>query len=56
MGSFAWFLKWVGYSVPGKPSEAMEEASRMPVGMQFVLITLIIMTVCSSVIAASWLG
>ncbi len=56
VGSFAWFLKWVGYSVPGKPSEAMAEASRMPVGMQFVLITLIIMTVGSSVIAASWLG
>lgn len=56
VGCFAWFLKWVGYSVPGKPSETMEAASPLPVGMAFVLIVLVVMAVCSSVIAASWLG
>lgn len=56
VGCFAWFLKWVGYSVPGKPSETMAAASPLPAGMTFVLTVLIIMSVCSSFIAASWLG
>ncbi|MDR3438347.1 hydrogenase 4 subunit D [Telmatospirillum sp.] len=56
VGCFAWFLKWVGYSVPGKPSETMAAASPLPVGMQFVLVALVVMSVCSSFIAASWLG
>jgi hydrogenase-4 component D len=56
VGSFAWFLKWVGYSVPGKPSEAMAAAAPLPSGMRVVLIVLIVMSVCSSAIAASWLG
>lgn len=56
VGCFAWFLKWVGHSVPGKPSETMAAASPLPGGMQFVLIALVIMSVCSSFIAASWLG
>jgi len=53
---FAWILSWVGYSVPGKPSDAVEAASPLPAGMTFVLGALIIMTLCSSFIAASWLG
>lgn len=56
VGSFAWFLKWVGYSVPGKPSEVMAVAQPVPLQIQIVLIVLIIMSVCSSFIAASWLG
>jgi hydrogenase-4 component D len=56
IGAFAWFLKWIGYSVPGEPSEAMAAASPVPRRMQIVLIVLIVMSVCSSVIAASWLG
>jgi hydrogenase-4 component D len=56
IGAFAWFLKWIGYSVPGEPSEAMAAASPVPLPMRIVLIVLIIMSVCSSVIAASWLG
>lgn len=56
VGCFAWFLKWVGYSVPGKPSETMAAASPLPRAMQVVLILLVIMSVCSSFIAASWLG
>jgi hydrogenase-4 component D len=55
VGSFAWFLKWVGYSVPGKPSEAVVAASPLPIGMKVVLIALVILSVCSSAIAASWL-
>jgi hydrogenase-4 component D len=56
IGSFAWFLKWVGAAVPGKPSEAMAAAAPLPRGMQLVLIVLVVMSVCSSAIAASWLG
>jgi hydrogenase-4 component D len=56
VGCFAWILSWVGYSVPGKPSDAVEAASPLPAGMTFVLGALIIMTLCSSFIAASWLG
>ncbi|HEY0328465.1 MAG TPA: hydrogenase 4 subunit D [Rhodopseudomonas sp.] len=56
VGSFAWFLKWVGWSVPGRPSEAVAAASPVPFSMQIVLVTLIIMALCSSFIAAIWLG
>lgn len=56
IGCFAWFMKWVGYSVPGKPSDAVQAASPLPAGMTFVLGVLVIMAVCSSFIAASWLG
>lgn len=56
VGAFAWFLSWVGYVVPGKPSAAVAEAAPLPAGMTFVLGALIVMTVCSSFIAASWLG
>jgi hydrogenase-4 component D len=56
VGSFAWFLKWVGWSVPGRPSEAVAAAAPVPLSMQIVLVVLIIMAVCSSFIAATWLG
>ncbi len=56
VGSFAWFLKWVGWSVPGRPSEAVATAAPVPLSMQIVLVVLIIMSVCSSFIAATWLG
>jgi hydrogenase-4 component D len=56
VGSFAWFLKWVGYTVPGEMSETVAAASPLPAGMKFVLGALIVMALCSSFIAASWLG
>lgn len=56
IGSFAWFMKWIGWSVPGRPSEAVAAASPVPVSMRIVLVVLIVMAVCSSVIAAIWLG
>ena len=56
VGTFAWFLKWVGYTVPGEMSDTVEAASPLPAGMKFVLGALIVMSVCSSFIAASWLG
>ncbi|CAH2605561.1 hydrogenase 4 component D (plasmid) [Rhodovastum atsumiense] len=56
VGSFAWFLKWVGWSVPGQPSEAVAAAAEVPSAMRVVLVILIVMSVCSSFIAASWLG
>lgn len=56
VGSFAWFLKWLGHSVPGKPSATMAAASPLPAGMKVVLVALVVMTVASSSIAAAWLG
>jgi hydrogenase-4 component D len=56
VASFAWFLKWMGDTVPGKPSETMAMASPLPLGMKLVLVILVVMAVCSSFIAASWLG
>jgi hydrogenase-4 component D len=53
---FAWFLKWMGHVLPGEPSEAVASAESVPVSMAGVFIVLIIMTVCSSFIAAAWLG
>lgn len=56
VGSFAWFLFWFGKTVPGKPSEEVAQAAPLPIAMRFVLIVLIIMSLCSSVIAALWLN
>ncbi len=56
VGSFAWFLYWFGKTVPGKPSEEVAQSSPLPVAMKAVLLVLIIMSLCSSVIAALWLN
>lgn len=56
VGSFAWFLYWFGKVVPGKPSEDVANASPIPFAMKLVIIILIIMSLCSSVIASLWLN
>lgn len=56
VGCFAWFLKWMGSVVPGEPSETVADARPLPKPMVVVFVILIIMTVCSSFIAAAWLG
>lgn len=56
VASFGWFLYWFGKTVPGEPSEEVANASPVPVAMQGVLIILIVMSLCSSFIAAWWLG
>lgn len=56
VGSFAWFLHWVGICVFGKPSPQVAAAAPVPVPMQAVLLVLIVMTLCSGEIAASWLA
>lgn len=56
VAAFAWLLKWVGWAVPGRPSEALAVAAPVPLAMRGVLVVLIVMSVCSSFIAASWLG
>jgi hydrogenase-4 component D len=53
---FAWFLKWMGHVLPGEPSEEVASAAPVPMHMTSMFIVLIIMTVCSSFIAAAWLG
>ncbi|HDS6513783.1 hypothetical protein M2T55_32435, partial [Klebsiella pneumoniae] len=52
---FAWFIRWFGRVVPGKPSEAVADAAPLPGSMRLVLIVLIVMSLISSVIAATWL-
>lgn len=56
VGCFAWFLKWMGQVLPGEPSEAVADAQATPKPMVAVFVVLIIMTVCSSFVAAAWLG
>ncbi|EEW1529729.1 hydrogenase 4 subunit D [Escherichia coli] len=55
VASFAWFICWFGRVVPGKPSEAVADAAPLPGSMRLVLIVLIVMSLISSVIAATWL-
>ncbi|HBN1093113.1 TPA: hydrogenase 4 subunit D [Escherichia coli] len=55
VASFAWFIRWFGRVVPGKPSEAVADAAPLPGSMHLVLIVLIVMSLISSVIAATWL-
>ncbi|EIS1754888.1 hydrogenase 4 subunit D [Escherichia coli] len=55
VASFAWFIRWFGRVVPGKPSEAVADAVPLPGSMRLVLIVLIVMSLISSVIAATWL-
>ena len=56
VGTFAWFLHWAGYSVLGKPSPVVAASSPVPIAMQAVLLVLIVMTLWSGELAASWLG
>jgi len=56
VASFAWFLNWFGKVVPGKPSAEVAASQPVPLPIKLVLVVLIIMTLCSSFIAASWLG
>lgn len=53
---FAWFLKWIGSVLPGEPSPEVADAAPLPAPMAVVIAILIGMTVCSSFIAAAWLG
>ncbi|EJD4111542.1 hydrogenase 4 subunit D [Escherichia coli] len=55
VASFAWFIRWFGRVVPGKPSEAVADAAPLLGSMRLVLIVLIVMSLISSVIAATWL-
>ncbi|HAV8844265.1 TPA: hydrogenase 4 subunit D [Escherichia coli] len=55
VASFAWFIRWFGRVVPGKPSEAVADAAPLPGSMRLVLIVLIVMSLISSAIAATWL-
>jgi hydrogenase-4 component D len=56
VGTFAWFLHWLGHSAIGKPSPEVAAASPIPISMQVVIVVLIVMTLCSGEIAASWMG
>ncbi len=53
---FMWFLKWIGSVLFGEPSEVVAKAAPLPKAMAAVFVFLIVMTFCSSFIAAAWLG
>ena len=53
VATFAWFLKWMGYCLPGEPSEEVAAGAR---AMAFVFIVLIIMVIVSGPLSASWIG
>ena len=46
----------MGSVIPGEPSETVANSQALPKPMVGVFIVLIVMTVCSSFIAAAWLG
>ena len=56
VATFAWFLKWMGYCLPGEPSEEVAAGSPLPRAMAFVFIVLIIMVIVSGPLSASWIG
>lgn len=56
VGTFAWFLHVIGIAVFGKPSPKVAAAAPVPPAMQATLLILVVMTLCSGEIAASWLG
>lgn len=56
VASFAWFLSWFGKTIPGEASPEVAASQPVPFAIKFVLVTLIIMSLCSSFIAAAWLG
>ncbi|MDH2998555.1 hydrogenase 4 subunit D [Pasteurellaceae bacterium LFhippo2] len=53
--TFVWLLYKFGQCVVGKPSEDVENAQPLTLSMNIVLVILMIMSVCSSFIAAYWL-
>ncbi len=56
VGCFAWFLKWMGQVLMGEPSKVVAESQKVPTPMVIAFAVLIIMTICSSFIGASWIG
>lgn len=56
VASFGWFIYWFGRVVPGEPSEEVAQAAPLPYAMKLVLVILVVMSLCSSVIAAAWIG
>lgn len=53
--TFVWLLYKFGQCVIGQPSEAVEQAQPLTRSMNVVLVILMVMSVCSSFIAAYWL-
>ncbi|HHY60468.1 MAG TPA: hydrogenase 4 subunit D, partial [Clostridia bacterium] len=56
VGSFIWFLKWMGANVLGTPSEVVASAAEPPLAIKFVLGILVIMTLISQYLALTLLS
>lgn len=56
VASFAWLMSWFGKTVPGEPSDVVAASQPLPFSIKIVLMALVVMCLCSSFIAASWLG
>ena len=56
VATFAWFLKWMGYCLPGEPTEEVAAGAPLPKAMAFVFVVLVIMVIVSGPLSASWIG
>jgi len=56
VATFAWFLHWFGKTIPGEASPEVAAGLPVPFSIKLVLVVLIVMSLCSSFIAAAWLG
>ncbi len=56
VGSFAWLFWVFGAAVDGEPSPEVAAATPLALPMQFVLLTLAVLTLVSGVFAAAWMA
>jgi len=56
IGSFAWLFWVFGAATPGEPSAEVAAETGLAPSMQFVLATLVVLTLISGYFAASWMG
>jgi hydrogenase-4 component D len=56
IGSFAWLFWIFNSTMLGEPSETVSQATPLAPVMQFVLITLVVLTLVSGIFAAVWIG
>ena len=56
VGSFAWLFWVFGAAVDGDPSPEVAAATPLAPQMQFVLVTLAVLTLVSGIFAAAWMG
>lgn len=56
VGSFAWLFRVFGAAVNGEPSAEVAAAAPLALPMQFVLLSLAVLTLVSGIFAAAWMA